>query len=343
MRESPELPEPIGREVVFRFSGPVTNIYATLVVRLAHSQMFTLRSEDMWRNAAIFSSPVGGRYGLALAGDIDEGWADLSLFFQDAADEGLKIQFEEFVNAHLGKRTSEGTVQRRWIVSCRACGTLMTDQIVKAAKARGRQEIQCPVCLTVLPLDRKRYLPGEVEAEVVKMEQKANEGRDRGAAQVQLSGKHATNDFDVFLCYNRQDAPSVMNIGEQLKEKGLLPWLDVWNVRPGFPWQEELEKQIKNVRSVAVFVGKSGQGPWQQMEIMAFLRRFVDEKRKDREFPVIPVILRGCMTPPDLPPLLAGNRWVDFRDPQSKPIDELIWGITGQQSVLPLHYAAPST
>jgi WD40 repeat protein len=342
-RESPELPEPVGREVVFRFSGPVTNIYATLVVRLAHSQMFTLHSEDMWRNAAIFSSAVGGRYGLALTGDIDEGWAELSLFFQDVADEGLKIQFEEFVNAHLSRRASEGTIHRRWIVGCRTCGTLMTDQIVKAAKERGRREIQCPVCEALIPLDRaRRRLSGEVEAEVVKMEQKANEGRDRGAALAQLPGKEATNDFDVFLCYNRQDAPAVIEIGEQLRENGLLPWLDLWNVRPGFSWQEELEKQIKNVRSVAVFVGHSGQGPWQHQEIKAFLRRFVEEKRKDREFPVIPVILRECTSPPDLPTLLQGNRWVDFRDNQSNPINELIWGITGQQNEPALFYAAPS-
>lgn len=343
MRESPELPEPVGREVVFRFSGPVMNIYATLVVRLAHSLMFTLHSEDLWRNAAIFSSAVGGRYGLALTGDIDEGWAELSLFFQDGADEVLKIQFEEFVNAHLSKRASEGTIHRRWIVGCRTCGTLMTDQIVKAAKERGRQEIQCPVCMAVIPLGRaKRRLPGDVEAEVVKMEQNANEGRDREAALAQIDGKDATNHFDVFLCYNRQDRPAVIEIGEQLKEKGLLPWLDEWNVRPGFSWQAELEKQITNVRSVAVFVGPSGQGPWQSHEIMAFLRRLVEEKRKDREFPIIPVILRECTSPPKLPTLLQGNRWVDFRDPRSNSIDELIWGITGQPDMPAQFYAAPS-
>jgi hypothetical protein len=36
-------------------------------------------------------------------------------------------------------------------------------------------------------------------------------------------------------------------------------------------WQKGLEEQISKGKSVAVFVGKSGIGPWQDKEIEAFL------------------------------------------------------------------------
>jgi len=126
-RSNPDLPDPEGKEVVFRFEGPVMNVYATLVVRLAHSGMFTLKSEDMWRNAAIFGSAAGGRFGLALGGAIDEGSGDLALFYQNGAGTGLKAQFEHFIHAHLEKKALPGTFHRRRIFICSGCGTPVSE------------------------------------------------------------------------------------------------------------------------------------------------------------------------------------------------------------------------
>jgi hypothetical protein len=93
-------------------------------------------------------------------------------------------------------------------------------------------------------------------------------------------------DFDVFLCHNGEDKPAVKRIGELLKERGILPWLDEWELRPGLPWQSALGQQIGQIKSAAVFVGKNGRGTWQDLELEAFLRQFVK-----RGCPVIPVLL----------------------------------------------------
>ena len=108
--------------------------------------------------------------------------------------------------------------------------------------------------------------------------------------------------FDVFLCHNSKDKPAVKEIGEQLKGKGLNPWLDEWNLRPGFSWQQELERQIKNIKATAVFVGKGGIGPWQELEIEAYRRKFVKLK-----CPVIPVILSCAKKEPEWPMFSEGN------------------------------------
>jgi hypothetical protein len=94
---------------------------------------------------------------------------------------------------------------------------------------------------------------------------------------------------------------SLKKIAEQLKEQGLLPWLDVWELRPGLPWQRALEQQIEHIQTAAVFVGKDGIGPWQQMELEAFLREFVN-----RGCPVIPVLLDYAPKEPKLPVFLRG-------------------------------------
>ena len=141
-----------------------------------------------------------------------------------------------------------------------------------------------------------------------------------------MKGKIESGDYDVFLCHNSKDKPQVMAVGKRLKEHAILPWLDEWELRPGQPWQPALEKQIKEIKAAAVFVGPDGFGPWQDMEQQAFLRQFVK-----RQCPVIPVILPGCTNPPELPTFLEAMMWVDFRRLEPDPLEQLLWGITGER------------
>ena len=137
-------------------------------------------------------------------------------------------------------------------------------------------------------------------------------------------GEHVIGEkYDVFLCHNSEDKPAVRTICRQLQGKGLKPWLDEEQLRPGLPWQRALEEQIKNIDAAAVFVGPSVLGPWQEMETEAFLSEFVK-----RNCPVIPVILPGCGETPTLPVFLRGMTWVDFRQHEPNPIKQLVWGIT---------------
>jgi hypothetical protein len=138
--------------------------------------------------------------------------------------------------------------------------------------------------------------------------------------------KRAAGQFDVFLCHHSADKPAVKRIAQLLKEAGILPWLDVWELPPGLPWQPLLERQIGSIKSAAVFIGSTGFGPWQEQEINAFLRAFVK-----RKIPVIPVMLADAPSQPELPPFLEGMVWVDFCCKDPDPMTMLIWGITGNR------------
>ena len=131
----------------------------------------------------------------------------------------------------------------------------------------------------------------------------------------------------VFLCHNSLDKPAVKEIGQRLRARGIVPWLDEWELRPGFSWQELLEAQIESISSAAVFIGREGLGPWQQREMRSFLNEFVE-----RGCPVIPVLLADAPQEPKLPIFLKGHTWVDFRKTDPEPLDRLIWGITGQRA-----------
>lgn len=131
-------------------------------------------------------------------------------------------------------------------------------------------------------------------------------------------------DFDMFLCHNREDKPSVRQLYEGLIERGLSPWFDEEHLRPGQPWQRELEATIPRIKTAAVIVGPHGEGPWQTVELDAFLREFVS-----RGCPVIPVLLSDAGATPTLPLFLRSFTWVDYRRSVPDPWSRLIWGITG--------------
>jgi hypothetical protein len=140
-----------------------------------------------------------------------------------------------------------------------------------------------------------------------------------------IKGENLIEIFDVFLCHNSLDKEIVKQIGEQLKKRGLNPWLDEWNLIPGRPWQRSLEEQIQTVKSAAVFVGRNGLGPWTDMEVEAFLREFMK-----RKCPIIPVILPNVEETPELPIFLQRMHWVDFRKQDPDPLEQLIRGITSK-------------
>jgi TIR domain len=138
-------------------------------------------------------------------------------------------------------------------------------------------------------------------------------------------------DFDVFLSHNSQDKPSVRRLKERLVERGLTVWFDEDELRPGIPWQRLLEEGIRSSRSVAVLVGESGLGPWENEEMAAALRLAVDDGRA-----VIPVLLPGAPNDVKLPLFLGLRTWVDLRPRiTAQKLDRLAWGITNQKPLGP--------
>ena len=94
-REWPDASDPEGKAVTFTFEGPVQNIYSKLIVRLSRSEFFSKR--DMWKNAALFSAKIGGTCGI-LMNQLEDGRAEITLFFDTRASEETRYQFEEYIS-----------------------------------------------------------------------------------------------------------------------------------------------------------------------------------------------------------------------------------------------------
>lgn len=321
-RERPDAPDIPGRQVVFTFDGPLRSIYASLAVRLAHSALFKRR--DMWQDAASYTASDGGICGIHLR-ELEEGRGELALFHDGRASSVVFAQFETYVHEYLGIRALSGTVRLRRIHSCPNCEYVLDDAMVRLRLARGVSTIHCPVCdQSTIPLTGDEPVAPNTAA-VAEMNRSADLRREENIAATRLQGKIKTKDFDVFLCYSSEDREQVESIANRLKERGILPWLDVWQMQPGTRWITELEKQLKSVKSAAVFVGPSGPGPWQSIEVETILNQPVGKERR-----IIPVILEGRQGTPPLPELLGLWHRVDMRKPDPDPFEQLVWGITGE-------------
>jgi len=139
-----------------------------------------------------------------------------------------------------------------------------------------------------------------------------------------------TEIFDVFLSHNSRDKPAVREVAQALRGRGLKVWLDEWELIPGRPWLEALERVIESIGCAAVLVGKDGLGPWEAPEMRACLSEFVS-----RSLPVIPVLLPGAPEKPALPFFLKQFTWADLRAGlTAEGLSHLEWGITGKKPEL---------
>lgn len=115
--------------------------------------------------------------------------------------------------------------------------------------------------------------------------------------------------FDVFLGHNSLDKIQVRFLHEKLRQRGLKPWLDEEQIRPGLPFIDEIQQAIPYVKSAAIIIGLQGLGKWQDLELKAFISQSVS-----RNIPVIPVLLPGVRSLPQHLELLKLFRWVSFAE-----------------------------
>jgi GTPase SAR1 family protein len=324
-RDLPTSEIPEGHGVIFRFAGPIESIYATLIVRLTRSERFT--RANTWQSAARFAAEEGTCI-VALKSEV-EGEAELLIGYDRVPDD-TRRQFERFVHTHLERWAEPGSITRERQYSCPDCGLAFTAGMVHEVRRRGRLSILCPVCERRVSLSDD-YEANGTDQSTAQMNASADAGREIEAATAVLRGKTAVlrgkedvAEHDVFLSYNWRDKDAVRSIAQRLRSRGLRPWMDERQLRPGQQWQPELEEIIARVPAAALVFGAQ-RGPWQAREIYAFIQQSVS-----RGCVIVPVLLPDADTA-DLPVFLQGLTWVNLAVPEPDPIDQLVWGVTGQR------------
>jgi WD40 repeat protein/GTPase SAR1 family protein len=318
-REAPALQGSQRVWLSVHFEGQVQTVYATLVVRLAHSGLF--ERDETYRNATIFKAR-DERLGVSVE-EAKEGQGILRLFSAGDTEERAAEWFADYVIAHVRRRAVDGSVKIDDAITCGGCGLEITPPILQAARERGRTTITCPICDSSVDVSI-RFNVDVNELVVKKMDDRADEARSRAAAAAALHGKEEVGEFDVFLAHNTKDKDAVRRIAESLRSYGLNPWLDDEQVPPGQWFQDYIERAIGVVGSAAIVIGKAGLGPWEAVELKAFISECIEH-----DMPVIPVLLPGAKVPKELK-FLRQLSWVRFETnvDEESALDRLRWGIS---------------
>ncbi len=101
--------------VNYRFTGFLDEIYATLVVRLHHSEAF--EQDQLWRYGADFKTNTGKQLGVKLTRRAP-GVGELEVYFDPAVSMEEKIIFSKYVHEHLLQHAREVERLRHYVCKC---------------------------------------------------------------------------------------------------------------------------------------------------------------------------------------------------------------------------------
>jgi len=192
-RDKPDPLEHPNIFVTYSFSGPLEEIYSTLVVRLSYSDGFTC--DQLWKDAADFRTPAGKRAGLAMTRK-GEGRAEIVVYFDAGVPDDTKVTFIKYVHEHLLAHSQpRDAVTRVRTYVCPHCDEPLENRIaVKKRLEKGKKDIICPMCekrLPLLDLIEEKFASSEFLRKVRKMDELAGINLDNESRELILVG-HAT-------------------------------------------------------------------------------------------------------------------------------------------------------
>jgi hypothetical protein len=192
-RDKPDPPEHPNVFVTYGFSGPLEEIYSTLVVRLSYSDGFTC--DQLWKDAADFRTLAGKMAGLAMTRK-GEGKAEMVVYFEAGVQIETQVTFIKYVHEHLlaHSQPRESVTRVRTYV-CPHCDEPLENRIaVKKRLQMGKKDIICPLCekrLPLLDLIEEKFASSEFLQKVREMDEMAGINLDNESRELILVG-HAT-------------------------------------------------------------------------------------------------------------------------------------------------------
>ena len=223
----PDYPGEYVREVIFHFEGPVSAIYATLVVSLIHSPTFT--KDKLYHNAAVFYAMRQQHCGFVM--DYPERSSDalgrLTVFFEAHVETVVKLSFLRFVNRHLEKSALLGSIKRERVYQCPGCGYVIPTEAVRLRKERGETTIGCNICERYfVQIDDLAEESAQYDKRVEAIQAEAQEEQELQTRRAVFEAKERRGVYHVFLCHNHEDKAGVRRLAAKLREQGIVVWID---------------------------------------------------------------------------------------------------------------------
>ena len=103
----------------------------------------------------------------------------------------------------------------------------------------------------------------------------------------------ANQRFGVFLSYNPADAPAVEELAMQMRDAGVEPWFDKWNMAAGTSWQEGARRWAASIVGMRRVYGRRRAASLAE-RTGAHGHRAARSRQPGGELRVVPVLLPGA-------------------------------------------------
>ena len=121
----------------------------------------------------------------------------------------------------------------------------------------------------------------------------------------------------VFLSYSHSDKKFVTKLAKDLRDRGVVPWFDEWEMSPGDSLSRRIQEGIEESSMFLVILSSTSlSSRWCQKELDA---ADMIEVKKGRKF-VIPVLYEECQ----LPPFIRAKMYADFSSDYDNGLKKLI-------------------
>ncbi|MCP5103934.1 MAG: DUF4365 domain-containing protein [bacterium] len=187
-RDRPKQPQHPDILVTYRFSGPLEEIYSTLVVRLYYTNDF--EKDELWKNAADFKTHGNKQVGLLMQKTSDES-AIIKVYFEPKVPEDTRVSFTRYVHEHLLNRAEDVERIRHYV--CPHCHTpLENHAAIKRRLAIGKKDILCTDCekrVTLIDQVERKMASPEILEMVRAMDEQAARKLDNESLELILEGQ----------------------------------------------------------------------------------------------------------------------------------------------------------
>jgi len=187
--ERPELLDAPNVFITYSFTGVLDEIYATLIVRLIHTNDF--EKDRFWKYAADFKTFSGKRLGLQMIKNKNN--AELKVYFETDIPDDTKVSFVKYIHEHLNKHTND--VQRVRSYVCPNCDEPIEKSRVIKKLRKKKKDIECDECEFRIPFEdiiEKKFGSAEFGEKVEAMDQEAEFNIDNESKELILVGHSFT-------------------------------------------------------------------------------------------------------------------------------------------------------
>jgi hypothetical protein len=116
----------------------------------------------------------------------------------------------------------------------------------------------------------------------------------------------------AFFSYARHDSEFVLNLAEDLRQRGAAVWLDQLDINPGERWDDAVERALANCPKMLVILSPKSVGSTNVMDEVSFA---LEEHKV-----IIPVLYRDCT----IPFRLRRVQYIDMRQDYEPGLQELL-------------------